>query len=56
MGKREFNDLGHLRHGMVDRRHPGQGTYREPFTSGRQTTQQRFGHNRIANPLRGDDQ
>ena len=54
--KREFNDLSHLGHGAVNRRHPGQGPHREPLAPRRQPTQQRLGHHRIAYPLRRDDQ
>ena len=54
--KGQLNDLGHLRHGAVDRRHPGQRRHRELLAARVQTTQQRLGHHRIANPLRCNDQ
>jgi hypothetical protein len=56
MGKREFDDLCHLRHGPVNRGHPGQRAHREPLATGVQAAHQWLGHDRVADPLRSDDQ
>jgi hypothetical protein len=56
MRKRKFNHVSHLRHGPVDRCHPGQCAYREALSARCQPPQQRLRHDGIANPLRGDDQ
>ena len=56
MGERQFDDGRYLRHGAVDRDHPGQRADGDRFATGVQPTQQRFGHDRIPDPLGGDHQ
>jgi hypothetical protein len=45
-----------MRHRAVDRRDPRQRADGELFTSRVQPPEQRLGHHRVADPLRGDDE
>ena len=56
MRKRQFNDLRDLRHGLVNRRNPRQRRNRQPLPAQSQAAQQRLSHDRVTNPLRGNDQ
>lgn len=56
VSKGHLQNLRDLRHSAIHRRHPRQGGNGEPLTSPVQSAQQRLGHDRITDPLRGDDE
>ena len=56
MRERQLDDLGDFRHGAKNRRYAGQCRNRYAFATLSERGKPGLGHDRIANPLRRDDQ
>jgi hypothetical protein len=52
----KLDDFVHLRHRAVDRCHPRNGADGEPLAARVQAAKERLGHDRVADPLGGDDE